>query len=146
MYLYLFFNQGCGSGLTSIQIRTWNQKVMESGSNADPEPDPQQNFWRQFFSTFQKSKSKVKYTSSLYCSISKPFSYKNKIKVYFSLIFWPLDPDPISGFPIRIRIQIYKITEFGSNQDTNTDPDPQPWFTHKYFLCTMHWHKPTYFR
>jgi hypothetical protein len=32
--------QGCGSGLTSIRIRI--HKVIESGSNADP--DPFQNF------------------------------------------------------------------------------------------------------
>jgi hypothetical protein len=36
------------------------------------------------------------------------------------LTFLPLDPDPRSGFPIRIRI--HKVTESGSNPD----PDPQP--------------------
>jgi hypothetical protein len=39
-----------------------------------------------------------------------------------SLIYLLLDPDPGSGFPICIRIQIHKVAESGSN------PDPQPCF------------------
>jgi hypothetical protein len=132
-------NQGCVMCIWIDSVRSWIRihKIIESGSNAYPDPDPQQNFWEQIFVPSVEVKILLICTI-LYCILkllkwpkcTKPKKYRY---IFILVILLTLNLDPQNHW-IRIRSGFGSTTllltdlNCGKGLKSDPDSDPQPCF------------------